>query len=82
MLDAILGWFSSIGDFFSMCAEFFKNAIEDFVSFFQYVGIGAKHAYDIIENLPVWLQAFAFCTLTISIVYLILGRESGKSKGE
>lgn len=82
MLDAILGWFSSIGDFMAWCCEWIKSSFNDYISFFKYVGIGVRYAYDIIGNLPLWLRAFALCTMSISIVYLILGRVSGKSKGE
>lgn len=35
--------------------------------------------YQIITTLPIWIQAFAYITISICIAYFIIGRQAGKS---
>lgn len=36
-------------------------------------------AFNVVATLPEWLQAFCLITIAISIVYFLIGRETGKS---
>lgn len=72
-MQAILDVFNSVlgvlGDFFTSLFQFVK-----------YIGTGATLAYNLVASLPTWLQAFGSATILISVLYLILGRETGGNK--
>lgn len=72
-MQAILDVFNSVlgvfGDFFTSLFQFVK-----------YIGSGATLAYNLVASLPTWLQAFGSATILISVLYLILGRETGGNK--
>lgn len=54
--------------------------IENLILLVEYIGIAAELAFNIIGTLPDWLQAFGFITITVSILYMILGRNTGGTK--
>ena len=54
------------------------SLIDNLILLVKYLGIAVKMCYDCIAMLPEWLQAFAFLTITISVLYMILGRQGGK----
>lgn len=59
--------------------EFFTGLLENIGVMLEYVGIVAELCYSTIASLPSWLQAFGTITILISTLYMILGREGGKS---
>ena len=46
---------------------------------FQYLITIVNNALVVIDTFPSWLKAFALITLSISIAYFIIGRQTGKS---
>ena len=62
--------------------DFFTGFIENFVLLFKYIGIAANMAYDLIAGLPDWLQVFGTVTIIVSVIFMILGRETGGSKSD
>lgn len=46
---------------------------------FQYLITIVQIAFNTIETLPSWLQAFAIITVSISIAYFLIGRSAGKN---
>ena len=46
---------------------------------FRYLAHIVQIAFTTIETLPSWISAFAVITLCISIIYFIVGRNTGKS---
>lgn len=57
--------------------DFFTGLLENLLLMFGYIGQAAEMGYSLIATLPAWLQAFATCTILISVLYLIVGRETG-----
>lgn len=57
--------------------NFFIGILENMLLMFDYIGIVANLSYSFIATLPPWLQAFGTCTIVVSVLYLIVGRESG-----
>lgn len=76
-----------MSEFFDWIVNFFQN-IWDFISdFFErilmlitYVRLAAQLFLDLIAAMPSWLQAFGVITLTVSIIYIVLGRQTGGQK--
>lgn len=62
--------------------DFFTGFIENLVLLFKYIGIAANMAYDLIAGLPDWLQIFGTVTIVVSVIFMILGRETGGDKSD
>lgn len=72
-MEAILNAFDTV---FGIVGDFFSSLFQ----FVKYIGVGAGLAYNLVSSLPTWLQAFGTATVLISILYLILGRQTGGNK--
>ena len=59
---------------------FILNLIESLFKLIQLLITTIANTTTLIATLPSWLIAFATCTLAIAVLYVILGRESGKNK--
>lgn len=74
-------------EFFDWIVNFLQNIWDFITDFFErtimlltYIRLAAQLALDLISAMPSWLQAFGAITLTVSIVYIILGRQTGGAK--
>lgn len=81
-MQYILDFIDSISSMFSAVWDFFGGLIDNFIQFFEYIGTGAKLAYNLVNSLPTWLSAFGLATILISVIFMILGRETGGSKSD
>lgn len=57
--------------------DFFTSILTNTAKMLDYITVVANLAYSLIASLPLWLKSFATITIFISILYLILNRESG-----
>lgn len=73
-------FFDWVVDFFSNCWDFLTDMIERTVMMLTYVRLAAQLAFDLVAGMPSWLQAFGAITVTVSIVYIVLGRQTGGQK--
>lgn len=71
-VDFIINTITSVWDFFT-------GLLENIGVMLEYLGVVAELCYSTIDSLPTWLQAFGTVTILISILYMILGRQGGKS---
>lgn len=71
-IDGVAGFFVAIWSFFS-------GIVNNLMMLVEYIGLAVTTAYNLIATLPTWLQAFAFATILVAVLYLILGREAGGS---
>ena len=56
---------------------FVTSLIDNTLKLFEYLGVVANIAKNAIATMPPWLQTFAFITVFIAVLYMILGRDSG-----
>ena len=61
---------------------FFTGLIDNFIMLFEYIGIASTTAYNLVASLPTWLQAFGTVTVLVSVIFMILGRETGGDKSD
>lgn len=61
---------------------FFSGFIDNSIMLFKYIGIASTTAYNLVASLPTWLQAFGTVTVLISVIFMILGRETGGDKSD
>lgn len=72
-----IDWFKNIID---TVWGFLTGFIENLVLLFKYIGIAANLAYQLIAGLPDWLQVFGTVTILVSVIFMILGRDTGGDK--
>ena len=72
-IDFFVGTISSVWNFF-------QSVIENFLLFFKYISAVLVMCFNLIAQMPVWLQVFGTITITVSILYLLLGRTTGGQK--
>ena len=81
-MQFIADFIDSISSVIGTVWNFFTGLIENFIQFFEYIGTGAKLAYNLVASLPTWLSAFGLATVLISVIFIVLGRDTGGSKSE
>lgn len=59
--------------------DFFVGIVENLILLGKYIWHATSLAYQCIAQMPTWLQVFATLTISVSVLYLILGRTGGKS---
>ena len=59
--------------------EFLCGIMENTMMLTEMLTKVAGLCFDTILSFPVWLQAFGVATITISLLFMILGREGGKN---
>ena len=80
-MKGILNAFDFIISTIKSVWAFFMGIVDNTILLVKYVGKALSLAYECVEQMPAWLQIFAFVTISVSVLYLILGREGGKSNG-
>lgn len=81
-MKGILSGLKNILDFIKLFARFMNNMLNNTWKVLKWVGAVASKTGAIILTLPDYIQIFATITITVCILYLILGRSHGKSVGE
>lgn len=76
-MDYITQFFEGISSTINAVVDFFQGLVENFLMFFEYLGVATTTAYNLIASLPSWLQAFGSICILVSVLYLILGRDEG-----
>ena len=70
----MFSFLESIADFFVGITGFLFNLIESILDLFKWVGKGLSYVGNLIPYLPEGLAAIAAVFITVSVVYLIVGR--------
>lgn len=72
--------FAWLIDIFRNIWEFITGLIDSLLLLFDYVGMVANMCYSIIDGMPSWLKVFGTITIVVSVLYLIVGRQTGGEK--
>lgn len=78
-IKAIVNGFKWLIDTITLLFDFVVSFFETIGMVFTYVGTIINLATSFILTLPSWLQAFGLITIAICGVYIIVGRNAGKS---
>lgn len=78
-MKAIISGFKWLIDTIKMLFDMLMGIFETIGMVFRYLITIVDIAFDTIATLPSWLSAFAIITISISIAYIIIGRNVGKS---
>jgi uncharacterized protein involved in cysteine biosynthesis len=81
-MEFITNFIDWIKNLIDSVVDFFTGFVENLVLLFKYIGIAANMAYDLIAGLPDWLQVFGTVTIIVSVIFMILGRDTGGDKSD
>ena len=73
IISAVKGLFEIVQLVFSLVTGFLSNLLK----LFYYLTKALANALIFVGTLPQWLQIFGTITISISVMYIILGREGG-----
>lgn len=73
-------FFQWIANFFLQIWDFITDIFERMFLQIKYLALAAELAFNLVASMPSWLQTFGAITITVSIVYIILGRQTGGKK--
>ena len=80
MLHAITDFFTWVVDTVKSLLEFVWTIIEGTLQLISLIPSATKTLTDGLTHLPTLLVGFATATITVSIIFIILGRSSGGQK--
>lgn len=81
-MQFLIDFIDSISSMFQGIWDFVTGLIENFIQFFEYLGTAASLAYNLVGSLPTWLSAFGLATILISVIFMVLGRDTGGNKSD
>lgn len=79
-MSEILNFFDWVTDVILSVFNWFTDFLENTINLFKYLGQATQLTTGLISSLPPWLQVFGTITITVSVIYIILGRSSGGKK--
>lgn len=77
MFDLIRSFFEQIGTYFTNIWNFFQTVFSYLSLFFRMAKAGLEFWVNLLGMLPVIFIGFGIATVTVLIIYQILGRTSG-----
>lgn len=75
----IIDFIEFIGSTIQSVWSFFTGSVRNLLNLIKYLGIAFKFCVDFIGTLPDFVQAFAMMTITVIVLYQVLGRDKGGS---
>lgn len=79
-MKAIINGFTWLINTIKLLFSFIMNFFKAITMLFNYLITIINLAFTTILTLPSYIQAFAYITIAISIIYIIVGRNAGKSE--
>ena len=70
----MFAFFDQIGSLIGSVIDFIVNLFTNFVKFFQMIFTSLSFLVEICAALPLPVQGACLCVISVSVVYLIVGR--------
>ncbi|MBQ2350053.1 MAG: hypothetical protein II393_02135 [Cytophagales bacterium] len=78
-IQTIVSQFQTMINGIKMAIEFLFNLVKSLFELIKLLITTVGNATALIATLPPWLIAFATATIGVAVLYMILGRQTGKS---
>ena len=78
-MKGVINSFKWLINFFKTIFSLISSIFKTIATAFEYLITIVQLVITTIATLPEWVKAFALITLSISIIYFIIGRQTGKS---
>lgn len=76
-MKALISTIKGLFDAIMIPFKILKAGITALLNLIKYLGQAMSIAFSFISTFPEWLQTFAIITISISILYMVLGRKGG-----
>ena len=76
-MDFLFSFVDFITNTINSVWSFFTGIVDNTILLLKYIGVASRMAYQLVDTLPAWLKAFGTVTVIVSILYMILGRNTG-----
>lgn len=76
-MQYIIDTFAMIWNHLQFAFEFLVQSIKNILNLLKYLRVIQEISYEILLNLPGWVQPFIILTITVSVLYIILGTPAG-----
>ena len=77
-IQAIINNFQTIIQGIKLAIQFLINMVNSLISLLELIGTTIANTTTIIATLPPWLLAYATCGIGVAVLYLMIGRNTGK----
>lgn len=74
-MEAIINFFTAVGDFFGSIIDFLRDGIQSMISLFKLLGQASVKVPRIFTVLPPGVTAVLVAAIAIAVLYKVLGRE-------
>lgn len=81
-VKSILNGFTNLIDFIQTVFKILGNVLQQIVYLIKYILQAINISTSFIATLPAWLSVFATITVSISVLYILLGRSTGSKGGK
>lgn len=81
-VKSILNGFTNLIDFIQTIFKILGNVLQQIVYLIKYILQAINISTSFITTLPAWLSVFATITVSISVLYILLGRSTGSKGGK
>lgn len=78
-MGAIIDGFNWIIDLFTTIFDFIFNIFDTIGMVFAYLSTIIQMCTSVLMTFPNWLRAFGFITISICAIYMVVGRDAGKT---
>ena len=76
-MSYIIDFLKELGEFFHTALDMAVNFIQQLLTFIKLIPVGVKMLVTSVGYLPSILIVFATLSITVSVIYLVLGRGQG-----
>ena len=77
-IQTIINNFQTIIQGIKLAIQFLINMVNSLISLLELIGTTIANTTMIIATLPPWLLAYATCGIGVAVLYLMVGRNTGK----
>lgn len=81
-VKSILNGFTNLIDFIATIFKVLGHLLQQIVYLIKYILQAINISVSFIATLPAWLSVFATITVSISVLYILLGRTTGSKGGK
>lgn len=81
-VKSILNGFTNLINFIQTIFKVLSNFLAQIVYLIKYILQAINISFAFIGTLPAWLSVFATITVSISVLYILLGRSTGSKGGK
>ena len=79
-MKQIIALFKGLFDIIEMIWSFTSHTFQIFADMFIFAFNLLVYVANVLNNLPIWLKTFAVLSISISVIFLILGRNGSENK--